>query len=356
MSRIFSELISRSRHISRDEFARDFGGVADDVVEMLEGSQAREVVRRAREDMDTAKPLPGGASRLRRMEFGLFSTAPELERGEVAAVDGTPALPLQMYSAGQALCVGIGSVSHRRPLRDGIHYWSSRAFLAEAEGTHDFLAREEQGLFGISQTAYMRYFEVKHGLDIQEKYLLFDGPVVYEWLTATREGLALYKELFSSGKKAMGVMKSIKANAVFAKYAKALETGEVYVHETLADHLEGLASNANPGERREKNRFASSTFLRDTAGQVLRGVFKPAKKAFAFECHADHLEDMLRIMAADCQLNYLGHEIPYLLNRIDEEVRSNFRPSILRDRITSRLAMQSEELFLEEGDERLFRS
>jgi hypothetical protein len=355
VSRIFSELISRSRPISRDEFARNFGGVADDVVEMLDGEQAREVVRQAREDMETAVPLPGGRPRLRRMEFGLFSTAPELERGEVAAVDGTPALPLQVYSAGQALCVGIGSVSHRRPLRDSIHYWSSRAFLEEAEDSRDFLAREEQGLFGISQTAYMRYFEVKHGLDIAEKYLFFDGPVVYEWLTATTEGLALYKQLFTSDKKAIGVMKSIKANAVFAKYAKALQTGEVYVHETLADHLEGLASNANHGERREKTRFSSSAFLRDTAVHVWRGVFKPAKKAFAFECHANHLEDMLRIMAADCQLNYMGHEIPYLLNRIDEEVKTNFKSSILRDRIASRLAVQSEELFLEEGDERLFR-
>jgi hypothetical protein len=60
-------------------------------------------------------------------------------------------------------------------------------------------------------------------------------------------------------------------------------------------------------------------------------------------------------MAADCQLNYVGHEIPYLLNRIDEEVRTHFRSSILRDRISSRLARQSEELFLEEADERDFR-
>jgi hypothetical protein len=260
-----------------------------------------------------------------------------------------------MYSAGQALCVGIGSVSHTRPLRDSIHYWSSRAFLEEAKDSRDFLAREEHGLLGISQTAYMRYFEVKHGLDIQERYLFFDGPLVHEWLTATHEGLTLYKQLFSCDKRAIGVIKSIKANAVFAKYAKALRTGEIYVHETLADHLEGLSSGANSGEWRERNRFTSGAFLRDTAGNVWRGVFKPAKKAFAFECHANHLQDMLRVLAADCQLNYLGHEVPYLLNRIEEEVKGNFRPSILRDRIAGRLAMQSEELFLEEGDEGVFR-
>ena len=44
----------------------------------------------------------------------------------------------------------------------------------------------------------------------------------------------------------------------------------------------------------------------------------------------------------------------YLLNRVHEEVRGSFRPSILRDRIAARLARQGEELFLEEADDRLF--
>ena len=37
MSRMFSELIRGSRRISRDEFASNFGGVAEDVMEMLDG-------------------------------------------------------------------------------------------------------------------------------------------------------------------------------------------------------------------------------------------------------------------------------------------------------------------------------
>ena len=60
-------------------------------------------------------------------------------------------------------------------------------------------------------------------------------------------------------------------------------------------------------------------------------------------------------MAADCQLNHVGHEIPYLLNRVDEEVRTNFKPAVLRDRIAANLSRQSEELFLEETDERYLR-
>jgi len=351
MSRMFSELIRRSRRITRSEFATNFGGIADDVVEMISGEKAREVIREAREAMETAQPLSGSRSRLRKAEFGLFSTAPELERGEVAAVDGSTPLPIQKYSAGQALCVGIGSLSHRRPMQDSLHYWSSKAFLEEAKDSDDFIAREERGLFGISQTAYLRYYEAKHGLEITEQHIFFDGTLVYEWLAAVKEGVNLYLDLFSSGKKFIGVMKSLKANPVFAKYARALKTGEIYIIQTLEDHLtQSNASNKNPGESAE--RYTLPEFHERIAPHILRGVFKPRKKAFGFEVHEDHLDDMTRIMTADCQMNHVGHEIPFLLNRIDEEVRKSFNPHILKDRIAYEMATQSEELFFEEMDER----
>jgi hypothetical protein len=124
MSKMFRELIQRSRRITRDEFALTFGGVAEDVVEMLTNEQARQATQEARDVMESAPSLPNGMPRLSQVEFGLFSTAPELERGEVAAIDGTPALPLQIYSAGQALCVGVASISYRRPIQDSLHYCS----------------------------------------------------------------------------------------------------------------------------------------------------------------------------------------------------------------------------------------
>jgi hypothetical protein len=351
---MFGELIRNARRISRDEFARDFGGVADDVVEMLDSEQARALIREAREKMEGDPPLPNGQPRLRKVEFSLFSEAPELEQGRVAAVDGTYPLPMQMYSAGQALCVGVGSVTHRRPLLDSLHYWSSRVFLSEAADGRDFLAREEEGLFGISQTAFLRYWEVKHGIEIPERYLFFDGTLVYEWLVAVQEGLRLYDELFTSGKKAVGVMKQIKASPVMAKFGRALRSGEIYVVETLEDHLlKSNASNANLGEGGE--RYVDPVFMKQVAPHIFRGIFKPRHKAFGFEVHEEHMEDMLRILAADAQLNYAGHEIPFLLNRVDEEIRARMSPRILRDRIAVRMASASEGLFFDEQHERDFR-
>lgn len=350
---MFSELVRRSRRITRDEFSTTFGGIADDVIEMLDSEQARQITREAREAMESSGALPGGEPRLRQVEFGLFSSAPELEEGQVASVDGTPSLPLQMYSAGQALCVGIGSISHRRPFQDSLHYWSGRAYLDDSRDTNDFIARQEQALFGISSTAYLRYFEVRHGLEIEEPYILFDGTLVYEWLVATQEGVDLYEDLFSSGKQCIGIIKNIKSNVVFSTFARALRTGELFIVETLRDHLEN--SNAPNRNQGESSRGTLSSFLNGYAPNIMRGIFKPRNKVFGFEVHEDHLENMIRIMLADCQMNHAGHEIPYLLNRIDEEVRKNFNSRILQDRVALRMANQSEELFFEEMNERNFR-
>lgn len=351
---MFRDLVNQSQRITKDQFAINFGGIADNVIEMLDSEQARQVIRDAREAMEQSGNLPSGNPRFRQIEFGLFSSATELESGDVAAIDGTNTLPMQMYSAGQALCVGVGSISHRRPMEDSLHYWSSQTNLSQAEDSNDFIAIEERGLYGISQTAYLRYFEVLHGLEIVEPYILFDGTLVYEWLVATQDGVELYSRLFDSDKQCMGIMKNLNANPVFAKFARALRSGELYIIETFEDHLnQSNVPNRNRGEK--VNRYALPEFRQNIAPRIYRGVFKPRKKAFGFEAHQNHLENMLRIMAADCQLNNTGHEIPYLLNRIDEEVRKNFNQKILRDRIASQMSMQSEELFFGETPERSFR-
>ena len=140
---------------------------------------------------------------------------------------------------------------------------------------------------------------------------------------------------------------------VFSTFARALRTGELFIVETLRDHLEN--SNAPNRNQGKSSRGTLSSFLNGYAPNILRGIFKPRNKVFGFEVHEDHLENMIRIMLADCQMNHAGHEIPYLLNRIDEEVRKNFNSRILQDRIALRMANQSEELFFEEMNEHNFR-
>ena len=119
---------------------------------------------------------------------------------------------------------------------DSLHYWSSNVFLSEAFDTDDFIAREKRGLFGTYPTAYLRYYEVQHCLEIEEPYLFLDGPLVDESLIARQEGVQLYNKLFQSGKQTLGVIKNI-TNPIFTKFARALKPGEIYVVETLEEPL-----------------------------------------------------------------------------------------------------------------------
>ncbi|MEM9449224.1 MAG: hypothetical protein AAGA75_11900 [Cyanobacteria bacterium P01_E01_bin.6] len=57
------------------------------------------------------------------------------------------------------------------------------------------------------------------------------------------------EDLFSSGKQCIGIIKNIKSNVVFSTFARALRTGELFIVETLRDHLENSnAPNRNQGE------------------------------------------------------------------------------------------------------------
>ena len=47
MSKMFNELVKRSRRVSRDEFATNFGGIADDVVEMLNSEATQGSITRS---------------------------------------------------------------------------------------------------------------------------------------------------------------------------------------------------------------------------------------------------------------------------------------------------------------------
>lgn len=365
MPSVFTKLVENSKRISKDEYSINFGGVTEDVAEMLSSEQLGSATREAREIIENLKTMSdfgfgdeySHIPRLQQVEFGMFNHAEELEKGEVAAIDGTNTLPIQLYTLGQALCVGIGSISHTRPMQDSLHYWSSKSELEsiKLEDVDKMLSQSEQNIFGISQTAYLRYFEALHALEIKEKYIFFDGTLLYEWLLSQKEGINLYQSLFGTDKKYIGIMKNLKANPVFSIYSKALKQGEVFIVGTLKQHLEtSNAPNKNVGESRFATMF-DKDFIDNYTAKILRGVYKPRKKAFGFEVHIDHYEDMIRIMAADTQLNYVGHEIPFLLNRIDEEVRRTLNQRILKDAISARMAKESDELFIQETNERDFR-
>lgn len=354
----FSKLIRDSKRFGREEYVTNLGGLVNDVSEMLGSEMSKGALEEARKYIDnvSAEIIDDGKPRLRTPKFGDPNEAPELFAGEVAAIDGKPVLSLQKFSAGQALCVGIGSRSYKRPLADMLHGYTSKGFASglsrnASEDIRAFLRRVEEGIYGISQTAYMRYFEAVHALEISEPLVLCDGTLIYEWLINQDAGREVYKRLIAS-KKALGVIKSTKESIMLSWLGRALEIGEVFIYENLYDHFSDIDARKARGS--EPQWHSDTDFVRITK-KIVRGVFKPAQKHFAFECHIDHIEPMLRVMAADCQMNLPGHEIPFLLNDVDKEIAHFFKPEMVQMRIGERLSRDSESLFMEETGERDFR-
>lgn len=345
------EFLESTRLISREEFAFNFGCIHNDVVNMCDNDNIRRIIHETRQKMEAKTVLADGTPRFFSTEFGQVSE--ELTQGQVAAIDGTFLLPHQVYSGGQALCIGVGSLSYTRPLTDRIYYWSNHSQTILAQEPDDFVVAQEKSLYDLSVSAYLRYFEIKHGLEIEEPYIFFDGTLVYEWLVSTIEGVQLYDQLFNSGKSCIGIIKDIKQNIVFSVYARALRIGEVFIVETLYDHLNKSASiNKNRGE---SSKQALPDFLQNEAKNILRGIFKPKHKVFGFEVHRKDLRKMLHLAFADCQMNNNGHEIPYLLNLVDMKIKANCSQSFLKNAIKRKIYDLGEDIFFEEMDEQEMR-
>lgn len=348
----FSTLLEQSDLFTLDEYVTNFGGIPEKVLAMFDCDIAKQTAQAAEEYLNSLSPigLPLHIQPRQQLIFGDTEQAPELLQGRVAAIDGTQPLPMQKFTVGQALCAGIGSLSYTRSLSNSLHGYTSLPTMTEIDSIGDFLEMLKESRFGgINPTAYMRYYEVVHALEIDEEYIFFDGTLVYEWLANQEKGRDIYKKVLSQ-KKSIGVIKNLLSNVNFLFIGSVLSPGECVIVESVYQHL---ADNAK--RQRQDVQWKSDKKFIDLSKQIFRGVFKPAKKAFGFECHVDWLPEMLRIMAADCQLNQIGHEIPFLLNLVDKEIRSFFKPNLLKDEIAFQMSKESEELFLAEADEHEFR-
>lgn len=137
----FSEMLKDSKQVTYDDFVIDSGGIADDIIEMFTNPLAIEVQEIYKKDILELKNIKtdkGTVFGLRKLNFGDISQAPEVLSGQVAAVDGTFALPRQDYSTGSAVCVAVGSATMTRTLQDSLHYWSSTKALKNTQDIDDF--------------------------------------------------------------------------------------------------------------------------------------------------------------------------------------------------------------------------
>lgn len=346
---LFDRVTDDLRSIDEDEWLSSYGGLGPEVEDLISGPEARVHLAQAREWLESQDAMDDGTPRLRQVAFGDRDLAPELDRGEVAAVDGTWLLPMQAFSTGQAIAVGVTAVTYTDLPASARRVYTSRVELDAAAGDPvEFMRRQREVLQSLSSPALMRWCELEHALAIPQPYILCDGPIIYEWLLWMHRGPELYRRLLEE-KQVLGVIKKI-ASPSLAIVGRVLQPGEVFIVETVRDHLHELAAG-----RSEERRTAVPPAGEEIAGRILRGVFKPQLKAFGFEVSRDHLEPMLRILAADASMTNHGHEIPFLLNIADAQARACFKADRLKAHITSLLASDSEDLFFGETDEHEFR-
>jgi hypothetical protein len=341
----FELLLRNSKKSGYNEFLMDPSIVTDPIVQGLTSPAAQEAAKRARQYIEEHP------DNLSKMKFGEQHLAPELLAGEVTAIDGRTTVDMQHFGAIQAFCCGVGSVTYRRKIDQHLVMWSTLLELEQTTGVRDYLLKQEALVDSIKATAILRYWETEHALNaIAEPYVFLDGPIIHEWCAAYDEVVRLYKALLTKCK-VIGVIKDLSRTKRLEALGNALQPSELFISGDLLSYYK----SAFDSKTSSRLPHATSQFMSDLAPNIVRGVFRPRHKPYGFECHRDHLDPMIRIMAADAQMNHPAHEIPFLLNHIDQQLDAMFPRKLVRDRIDAQLLKLGHNVYYSVTDEYDFR-
>jgi len=331
----------------------DLGGLPDDILSatQLVSPLIREVRRRMESlvlhpDIDLTDIETGLINMSEWADYYGQVVKEALDSGDVVAIDGTPLIPHQKYLTQQVYACAIGSLTSREPLN-----LKAKLVKVKAELDDDNVEKAIDEIEELSQstswpTAFMEYQEREFAFkNTKANFVLIDGSLLPQNLITRQAGRVLFKEMLLGKNRRcyVGVQKNITGNNTERRFlARALKTGELYIHETLASFLKRY----DVGDMGD--------FL-DTVGvHIFRGVFKPGRKAFGFECHRDDLPYVVALLYLDAN-NVPGFEIPFLLAQVDAQLRGRYRPSEAVSAIEATLARYGEDDFFDEANERTFR-
>jgi hypothetical protein len=156
------------------------------------------------------------------------------------------------------------------------------------------------------------------------------------------------RDLHNTGKFCVGVIKDIsQSQQTLRWFSRALQQNEVFLIDTVGN----LLRNRLPGWGSNDHLVS---FLDDVANQYVRGIYKPGKKVFGFECPVNQLPRAIAMLFQDCN-GVAGHEIPYTLDKVDCDIRGKFRPDEAEQYLYGKLAQQYPGQALDEMNERLMR-
>ncbi len=355
----FDDLIKNAEDIT-NRFDIDLGGLPDDI---LRASQLTEpylaIIRKL---MEKLMLTPEGnyleAKQILLNMEDWFEKHGKIIRkayiqGEVIAVDGTPLISHKRYLSGQVYACAVGGLTSKDPMNLEAKLVKVMANLEEVSETDiniediSRIVSESDQLTRTSSwpNAFRTYQEREFAFKSKHKYIIIDGPIITEDLLTRQAGRELYRKILTSDKCFVGVIKDIHQSPAALRYhARALKTGELFVWNNLRGVLQrNLGESEYQGDVKE---FA------DTHGEkIVRGVYKPGVKSFGFECLRKDLPNVIALLWVD-RNEQPGHEIPFILEQVDSQLRGRYRPAETSRAIEVSLAGYSDDHLFDEIDER----
>lgn len=357
--KIFRQVLQNAKDVT-DTFDIDLGRIPEDVVESRQ--QAEPHIQQIRKQMEEFI-LPPNVD-LATVGVGLINmplwaeihgtpVREALYSGNVVAIDGTPLVPYQRFLTAQVYACAVGTLTYREHLAlkaQVIKTQAQQGIFTDEQETYRFITETED--LSASQSwpsAFMEYMERRAARDHSAHYALVDGPLITQNLLTQEEGRKLYQTMLTANRKCyVGVTKDLRfAEAEERFEAAALHTGELFIRHTEYDKLRARLDKDYSG--------AVKRFGEDYLVDILRGIFKPGRKAFGFQCHRYDLPAVVCLLCLDANTQP-GHEIPFLLEQVDAKLRGRYRPNETVAAIEFALASDNMEDFYDEAEERKFRS
>jgi hypothetical protein len=353
---VFERIIGAKKDVSQN-FCGEFGFEAQNSQAMI--ASELELQRRMFAFMQTG----ANGSRLFQLEgesAGFLDKAHRLlSDGKVGAVDGTTALAkIDFMNTTQYACAVGWLTSRSRGNPHIIITETSSAYIdpiriqtaddAELASICDELdeARNSESW----PTTFREYEERRIAIDLCEAEVVFiDGPIFTQNLVTQRLGRDLLGRLIASPKIYIGVIKNLSRSWALCRWsASALETGQGYV----------LCPVGQPIKERSPLAAGQQELLAwlERANEFVRVVYRPAQKAFAFECRKSDLGLACALLQLDASPT-LQHEMPLLMETIDSQLRAGFDSELARSAILSRIMVQKDgyKSAIDATDEREFR-
>ncbi len=278
------------------------------------------------------------------------------KKGNIAAIDGTIIFPHTKFILTQVFAVGVGVYNSAGNTETNLTATRTVAnFVKPPPGIPTFpqikVAIEQTKVLTQDKSwshTWREYRERIAAINTHEKIIYIDGPIITQNLVTQQHGRQIMRDLHNTGKLCIGVIKDIRTSQQTLRwFSRALEDNEVFLITNLKnlviERLEDWGDDPD-----------IISFLDDVAAYYVRGIYKPGKKVFGFECPLKEIPKALAMLFQDCN-GVVGHEIPYMLDKVDCDVRGKFRPNEAEQYLYGKLAEHYPGQTWDEMNERFMR-